>query len=92
MGAAIQTALLCYLVITSVPINDCHCENCEIDNSVQYKKAIELRDNPSPLKFYSLAKFAQRGWMFPLDSKLCVPTKNVAVSALEHMVSFGMLG
>jgi len=77
-GFAAQTALLCYLVITTVSRKDCHCEKCEIDNSVQDKKLSELRDNPSPLKFYSLAKFAQRGWMFPLDSKLCVPTKNVA--------------
>ena len=31
------------------------------------------------LNYYSLQQFAQRGWMFPVNSKLCVNTKGVKV-------------
>ena len=83
--AATLPALLCYLVITSVPRNDHHCPSCEItDGRVTGQKAVGPTGNPSPLKIYSLEKFAQRRWMFPIDSKLCVlSTRNVVVSSRD---------
>merc|ERR1711936_192434 len=31
----------------------------------------------SKLNIYTLSKFAQRGWLFPVESKLCVDTRSV---------------
>jgi len=73
-GFALQTALLCYLVISTGSRNECQCQKREFESRLA-KPSAESNDNP--LKFYSLSNYARRGWMFPIDSKFCVLTKKV---------------
>ena len=35
--------------------------------------------NKSVINYYSLRQFASRGWVYPVQSKLCVRTKGVQV-------------
>jgi len=90
---AIQTVLLFYLVLTTVSRNECSCPKWEINNSdkipIPRSVATNVTSNVdvatkevskgSLLNYYTIVKFAHRGWMFPLDSKLCVQTRRGVV-------------
>ena len=73
---------------TSCPVCETHIERHAASDTQMKQQSNLLVEEPPPrpvhqtsthLNYYSLSKFAHRGWMFPVETKLCVNTKRVEV-------------